>query len=112
MDDAGGSAHQAGGQGPSLTGVSFPDLTVHCLRAFPSQTWKGTRHRSIAASENQVGPLLKQENIRGFPGKAVPRYPSPQMPSSEVPADPLTTKFGPLPSFRRPGLTSVTQLEV
>lgn len=63
MDDAGGSAHQAGGQGPSLTGVSFPDLTVHCLRAFPSQTWKGTRHRSIAASENQVGPLLKQENI-------------------------------------------------
>lgn len=55
MDDA-------GGQGPSLTGVSFPDLTVHCLRAFPSQTWKGTRHRSIAASENQAGPLLKQES--------------------------------------------------
>lgn len=63
----GGSAHQAGGQGPTLTGVSFPDLTVHCLRAFPSQTWKGTRHRSIAASENQVSSTLKQENILRLP---------------------------------------------
>lgn len=102
-----------GAKGPSLTGVSFPDFTVHRLRALCSQTWKGTKHRSTTASGHQVSSLLKQEIVGGSQARLYPTT-HPTSAHLQEPLESLSLlSLGHFPALEDHGPSSITlSLEV